>query len=129
MKEESTLTEQALSSLPCSTIVYRAILKNSWINQDTRKVDASAYILRPEETGLSVRIAELCPPDKCAEKFKRCRTVVSLHVGKIRDIGLDVIADGADHASIERLPSNDPAKAERLAGLLAEQSRIAWEKH
>ncbi|MEH2362761.1 hypothetical protein [Nostoc sp.] len=49
-----------------------------------------------------------------------------MHVGRIRDLGLDVIQDSSDHANIIGLPdvNDDPVTAERLAGLLAKQSRI-----
>ncbi|MBI3469570.1 MAG: hypothetical protein HY000_41745 [Planctomycetes bacterium] len=53
--------------------------------------------------------------------------MLSLHVGRLRDIGLDVVPDEPQHANITNLPypQDDPVTAERLAGLIARQARIA----
>jgi hypothetical protein len=47
-------------------------------------------------------------------------------VGRIRDLGLDVVPDSPDHAYITGLPlqDDDPLNAERLARLLAGQARL-----
>lgn len=130
MKEESTFGKPKLEPLPCSTIVYRVLLKKRWINQDTGTVEAGAYFLREKEKerGLSVNIEGRCSPQQCADKFDKCFGVASLHVGRIRDLdlGLDVIAGETDHALITGLPyqNDNLAEAERIAGLLAKQSRI-----
>lgn len=131
MSEQSTDDDAVeFGALPCSAIVYRALLKKQWINEDTGKVKADAYFLREKEkyTGLSVNIAKTCSPQQCAEGFRKCFGVTSLHVRRIRDIGLDVVQDTSDHASIINLPyiEDNRAEAERLAGLLAKQSRIIY---
>jgi hypothetical protein len=128
MNEESACTKQISNFLPCSTIVYRALLSKDWLDPDTGEVTENAYLLRDyrNETKLSVKIAEICTAEKCKSQFSPCFGVASLHVGRIRDIGLDVVADRDDHASIIGLPSkkHDPDRAEQLASKLAEQSRI-----
>ena len=113
--------------LSCDAIVYR-ILRKRWINKDTGEVLPDAFFLRKEqnEVGVSVDIATACTPAECASKFKKCNAVASLHVGRVRDLGLDIIQDTPIHANIMNLPyrEDDPATAERLAGMLAKQSRI-----
>lgn len=122
---EIIITEFAI--LPCSEIVYRALMKKKWINEDTGRIRPDAFFLRKhrEETGLSVNIAAVCTPEDCAERFK-CKAVASLHIGNVRNLGLDIVQDNFNHANITGLPyrEDDLAEAERLAGLLAKQSRI-----
>ncbi|MBD0263955.1 MAG: hypothetical protein ICV78_14865 [Tolypothrix sp. Co-bin9] len=130
MNEKSASGKPKSEPLPCNAIVYRVLLKKRWINEDTQRVDAGAYFLREKEkdTGLSVNIAASCSPQQCTEKFDKCFGVASLHVGRIRELGLDVVADKPDHAYIKGLPYKEDnlAEAERLAGLLAKQSRIVY---
>ena len=128
MNERAAGSKAEFEPLPCSSIVYRALLRKRWIDQDTGKVKADAYFLRHSEQGLSVNIAETCSPEQCANLFKNCFGVASLHVGRVRDLGLDVVRDSRTHANITGLPhsTDDLAEAERLAGLLAKQSCIVW---
>ncbi|BAZ66554.1 hypothetical protein NIES4106_13060 [Fischerella sp. NIES-4106] len=95
MNEQSASGRPKSEPLPCSAIVYRALLKKRWLNQDIGRVEAGAYLLREKEKnrGLSVNIAAICSPQKCAGKFDKCFGVASLHVGRIRELGLDVVAD------------------------------------
>lgn len=129
MNENST-GDVELGPLLSSAIVYRALLRKRWIDQDTGKVKADAYFLREKEknTGLSVSIALTCSPQQCAKKFLECFGVASLNVGRIRDIGLDVVPDSLNHANITGLPyrEDDRDGAERFAGLLARQSCVVW---
>ncbi len=112
--------------LPCNSLVYRA-LKKKWVNEDTGEILADAFFLRKDigETGVSVNIASVCSPQDCAARFKR-KFVASLHVGNVRNLGLDIIQDMPNHANITGLQyrEDDLADAERLASLLAKQSRI-----
>jgi hypothetical protein len=128
MNEESASNKAEFEPLSCSSIIYRALLRKRWIDQDTGRVKADAYFLRDSEAGLSVNIAEVCSPEQCAKPFINCFGVASLHVGRVRDLGLDVVRDSQIHANITGLPhrADDVAEAERLAGLLAKQSRIVW---
>jgi hypothetical protein len=111
-----------------SAIVYRALLRKQWIDEDTGRVKADAYFLRPHEPGLSVNLASVCSPEDCARFFRKCYGIASLKVGDVREIGLDVKQDTVIHANITGLPDRDQdlAKAERLAGLLAKRSALAW---
>ena len=130
MTEKSSENAAEFEPLLCSAIVYRALLRKRWIDRDTNRVTSSAYILRKEqsESGLSVRIARNCTPEQCAAKFRNCYGVASLHVGRIRDLGLDVVPDSPSHAQILGLPDPeyDLHGAEKFALLLAKQSRIVW---
>ena len=78
---------------------------------------------------LSVNIASMCSPEKCAGLFRKCYGVASLEVGRVREIGLDVEQDSRNHANIVGLPHREDelAEAERLAGLLAKRSHIVWQ--
>jgi hypothetical protein len=75
-----------------------------------------------DDDGLSVNIES---PRSCAATLKNCH-VASLHVGRIRDLGLDVVIDDPPHANITGLPriSEDRTRAERLASQLAKQARF-----
>lgn len=127
---EQYSSDATFDPLPDSAIVYRALLRKNWIDENTVRVKADAYFLRKDknEQGLSVRIASVCSPDECAARFRNCYGVASLNVGCIRDIGLDVVPDSSSHANIIGLPyvEDDRDMAERLARLLAKQSRIQW---
>jgi hypothetical protein len=118
--------------LPCQTIVFRAIRSKSWIDEVNHRATADAFRRRSRENGgdddgLSVNLGSV---EACRAVLKKCQGVVSLHVGRVRDIGLDVRSDpeDADHALIVGLPypEDDPDTLETLAGALAEQSRLAW---
>lgn len=114
--------------LPCDAIVYRTLIKRRWINEDTGEVLPDAFFRRKErnEIGVSVDIAAAITPAECTGRFKKCNAVASLHVGRVRDLGLDIIQNKPTHANIMNLPyrENDAPTAERLAGMLAKQSRI-----
>ncbi|MEA5567258.1 hypothetical protein [Anabaena sp. UHCC 0399] len=115
--------------LPVDAVVYRAILRKQWINEDTGRVKADAYFLRAGEPGISVNLANACSPEQCAGLFRKCYAVASIEVRCIREIGLDVEQDSVNHANIVGLPyrEDDLAEAERLAGLLAKRSQIVWQ--
>jgi hypothetical protein len=120
--------------LACNTILYRGIRTKRHIDrtQEPPKPAVDLFIRRPstqeinDDDGLSVGIAELCPLDEFRLKFPF--GVLSLHVGRIRAIGLDVVADPEDptHALITSLPSREtePVNAESLARNLRDQSRL-----
>jgi hypothetical protein len=121
-------TNYPFDSLADSAIVYRALLRRQWIDETSDLVSLFAYLLRPNEPGLSVTIAKVCSPEQCAAKFKNCYGVASIQVGQIRELGLDAIPDSDSHAQIVGLPyvKDDRDRAERLADLLAERSRLVW---
>ncbi len=106
MTDSSEKILSEFAPLSCNAIVYRAIMKKRWLNEDTGQVLKEAFFLRKvrNETGVSVNIAAVCSPQDCAEKF-RCNAVASLHVGHVRDLGLDIIQDRPNHANITGLPT------------------------
>jgi len=124
MSESTVLQAPALE---CSCIVYRAA-RRRWVQQleGADVILPDAFLLRTQENGLSVRPASRVTPKQCAEGLTGCTGVLSLHVGRVRNIGLEVVADAEDHAEVRGLPhrSENAAEAERLAGLLAAQARI-----
>lgn len=115
-----------MEALSCSAIVYRAMSRKKWIDRENDRVLPAAFIRRPppqDESGLSVDIAS---PRSCHETLRNCYGVASLHVGRARDLRLDVIVDAPPHANIAGLPrqEDDRTEAEHLASLLAKQARI-----
>lgn len=109
-------------ALACSVIVFRAFRSKSWFDDATKRVTSAAFMRRPRDrTGISVAFT----PQE-AERYLNSYGVASLHVGRVRDIGLDVVADRPPHAVITGLPfdEDDRREAERLAGLLARQARL-----
>ena len=92
-------------------------------------------MLRPlpqDEDGLSVDY-NVAVPDGCAPDLSGKKAIVSLHVGWIRNLTLDVIPDTDMHAVITELPREadgfDSAEAaENLARELAEMARTIWQK-
>jgi len=132
MSEEASGSGAHHEPLPCQTIVFRALRSKSWIDEENHRATADAFRRRSRENGgdddglsLNRRSAEAC-----RAVLKKCQGVVSLHVGRVRDIGLDVRIDpqDPDHALIigQPYPEDDPDTLETLAGALAEQSRLAW---
>lgn len=130
--------------LQCEAIVWRLLRKKAWIDQDTLGADArailpDAYLRRQgvDTDGLSVGIKGVCTLEEFKASLNKVHGVVSLHVGRVRDLPLDVLPDDPQmaeeqgfrydpcHANIVHLPyvEDDPKEAERLAGLLARQSR------
>jgi hypothetical protein len=115
-----------MPSLPCSTIVFRAMLRKRWLDPVSRTILPAAFVRRDppaDDDGLSVDVHS---PASCAAPFHACFGVGSLHVGRIRDLLLDVDVDAAPHANITGLPrpAEDRARAEWLASQLAKQARL-----
>jgi len=69
-------------------------------------------------------------PEGCAKGLTGKKAIVSLHVGRLRDIGLDFVADTATHAAIKNMPRPeiDTLQAERVAMQLVMMSRRVWHK-
>jgi hypothetical protein len=115
-----------MEDLPCSTIVYRAMARKNWIDCTANRVLPAAFIRRPppkDDDGLSVDVQSA---GSCRAALNTCYGVVSLHVGRVRDLRLDVVVDALPHANIVGLPrqTDDRTEAERLASELARQARI-----
>jgi hypothetical protein len=116
--------------LACEVVVFRAATKRKHV--DGPRFAPAAFLRRPQDAGLSVNYD--CDPEECGKNFNPRYGVASLHVGRIRDIGLTVEGDDPGpppHAEILGVPPNLPEterEAERLAGLLSEQSRTVFER-
>lgn len=118
----------AVDSLPCSTIVYRTITRASDFDKDQGRALANAFHRRQRDLdGVSVDYG--LPPSECGLQLAGRRAVVSLHVGRVRNIGLDVVPNHVpNHANIVGMPfrEHDSDRAEKLAKALATQARVAW---
>ena len=126
--------------IPCSTILYRAILRRAWFDpDDPASVKADAFFRRrPEEKGgvrnpkdedgLSLFKALHIDPEACMAEFSRCYGIVSLHAGTLMDLGLELVDDNQDTRKVLvcNLPFENPndALAEKLAGDVAKSARI-----
>jgi hypothetical protein len=123
-------TQEPYPQLADDAFVYRALLRQSWIDEDTGKTKRDAYYLRFDrsETGLSVNVASVYEPEACAARFRNCYGIALLQVGDIRNINLDVLRDSIGHANIIGLPyrESDRLQADRLARLLSRMSKIVW---
>ena len=116
---------------PCGTIVYRLILRRSWIDPDDQtKIKAEAFMRRTtDEDGLSVFDSYRIEQQACIETSNSCHGIATLHVGTLRNGGLTVIRDPTDWRKI--LITNAPfensgdANQEHLADTIAEGARIA----
>jgi hypothetical protein len=121
---------QEYQQLADDNFIYRALLRQSWINEDTGRVKRDAYYLRFDrgEIGLSVNVASACTPEACATRFRSCYGIARLKVGDVRSTGLDVLRDSLIHANILGLPyrENDRLGADHFSRLLAQCSEIIW---
>ena len=115
-----------MNALSCSAIVYRAMARRKWIDGQLHQVLPAAFKLRSapkDPQGLSVDTES---PRSCHKTLRECFGVVSLHVGRVRDQGLDVVVDESPHANVTGLPreAENRTESERLASLLSRQARI-----
>lgn len=136
-------------ALECSTLVFR-VLKPSWL--DDGEIVSQAFILREIEEGVfETGLSVLNNIDNALKVLQKPKVVVSLHVGKIRDLGpvlmldLDVIPDdepdpkidvnNITHAEIRGMPPPNSIEnaliAERVATALIGLTKnrdFAWER-
>lgn len=122
---DSVGTENGFPELPCTKIVHRALIWENWVDRQTGHILPSAFIRRARERGLSVGI-DVSVHEYLQSRFsKPTYGAGSLHVGRVRDLGLQVIQDKVDHGEIRGLPlrEENAAEAERLASKLARQAR------
>ena len=117
--------------IPCNAILYRLLTKSLWIDPDGG-VAPAAFYRRPDEKGISVFIAAVCPLEEAQTILNKVRGIVTLHTGRIRDLGLEVVSDPVDmrHAEIIGAPlrDDDEGLATYYADLLAEQARLVWKQ-
>lgn len=106
----------------CGQIVYRAVIYENWIKN--ARVRPQAFTrLNKDVMGLSVGPT---PEDSSRGFSLPIHGYLSLHVGHVRDIQLDVVPDTPTHANIIGVPFRDENEVEhgRLTRLLAAQARI-----
>ncbi len=125
-------SEELGDTLPCSVLLYRGARSSNWLNPDEDQFLPIAFKLRHSENDLSVDIMSLCSEEETMAGLNKCHGLATLHTGRIRDLGLDVVPDALinnpAHAKIIGLPSQDEdiAKTEFFATELARQSRVVW---
>lgn len=99
---------------PCNAIIYRTIRRKDWFDPDdeTRvvdvafarrlpKIDADGGVIDPgDNDGLSLFDSFHIEARACIEQELTCHGLVTLHVGTLRDAGLEVIRDPNDHRKI-----------------------------
>jgi hypothetical protein len=126
MIEQSSGSASEFEELSDNAVVYRA-LRKGWIDRDRSIVKSDAYYLRQRinEQGISVNFSI----EQSLKALKNCEGVASLNVGKIRELGLNVVRDSLSHGSIIGLPyrEDNRSTADELALLLSRLSRIVWE--
>jgi hypothetical protein len=94
-------------TLPCGTIVFRAILNKDWVIGD-KSVHWLAFQLREEDKG---KVSLLMTTQASEEHFsKPTYGNISVHVGRLRDIVIEgeklgIEQDQETHASIIGLPN------------------------
>jgi hypothetical protein len=117
-----------VNKLTDDTLLYRAITKKTWIDPDTKKIDAQAFILRflqkkeRFEAGLSCDLI----PDNCYQYLNKCFGIIQLSVGDVRILGLDVDNDHDTYVNIINLPNPDSQKKESkdIAVKLAKKAKL-----
>jgi hypothetical protein len=111
-----------LIPLDCTVLLLRALRAASWVDNLHE-----AFLLRSEEIKTGLSVSHSCSIAECRNTLKKSYGVVSLHTGRVRLLGLDVLQDEAMHANVTGLPykEDNPAEAERFATLLAKQARFA----
>ncbi len=130
------------ATLECGTLVFR-VLKPSWLQEG--EIVSQAFILQEREGVFETGLSLLNSIDNALKVLKKPKAVVSLHVGRIKDLGLDVIpdtepdpkidADRITHAEIRGVPPPDNIEnaliSERFATALIELTKgrdFAWER-
>ena len=97
------------------------------MNSKQMKELSEAFFLRADEVDSGLSVNWNMTPEQARDQFDKCYGTVSLHVGRVRTLNLDVVPDEPTHANLTGLPykESEPREAERLANLLAQQAREA----
>ena len=110
-----------------ATRVHRVLKYPSCISKKDGKVNRKVFLRKlDEQDGLSVTNPLICTPEQVCATFSECFGTVTLQVGQIRGLGLDVIPDTepsdeypCDHALIIGLPPRDTDQNIYIAESLA----------
>jgi hypothetical protein len=108
--------------LECGAIVLRVLRNSGWM-----KDPSLAFLLRPDEIDTGLSVTWNMSIEDARNGFKKCYGALSLHVGRVRNLNLDVVPDEPQHANVKGLPHDNTKEAERFASLLAQQAREACE--
>lgn len=126
---------------PCNTIIYRTVRRASWFDPDdpSRVNDAAFMRRRPvvqnevvvdakDQDGLSCFDSFHIEATQCIEQERSCYGLITLHVGTLRDMGLEVIRDPQDYRKVlvTNMPFEEPEDPdmERLLDAVAGSARI-----
>jgi hypothetical protein len=121
--------------------IFRAITKKRWYDAIERRVSSAAFVLRAQETGLSVLKTVGCSREICLARQRDCFGEFVLETNRVRDLGLRVIDDEPDaldfsenHAEITQIPINpttleEKRRVEDLATDLAELSALHYDRY
>ena len=133
MSDQPRLPWNGAKELEDATLIYRAVLRERYIKNGIR---AANFIRRSSDTiGLSVNNPEACTPQQLCATFQECYGTLTLQVGRVRGLGLEVIPDTepdpnilCDHANITNLPfqNDNPERAEVLATALVGLVEQVW---
>lgn len=135
MSEVSQEAPVSFESLPCSDLLYRPVIDRRWFDRNTAEINDQTFRRkRSDKTGLSVNPARNYSVQQCIDcsAYTECFAVGTLHVGRVLDLGLNVILDSPHHGNIMGLPAYDEtgpendARREYLAIELLKQFRLLW---
>lgn len=121
--------------------IYRALLRDNWIDPDTNTILPVAFYLRPtrldgeREKGLSVLVTNTCPEKEDCQRIVpklKTRGACSLKVEDVKQQGLTVEVTRSEKGEILGLPHQDefPKEAKDHAEALASKSQLEklWAK-
>ncbi len=116
-------------------------MKRSWYDAASQRVLSAAFVLRGQDTGLSVLKAVGCSPQDCLADLNRCFGEFVVETDRVMGLGLRVVDDEPDaadfsdnHAEIIGIPAGratpeDVKIAEDFASELAELSTLHYDRH
>lgn len=118
-----------------SEAVCRTITRSTWISKVDGSLDPGAFLLKPDDVGLSVNYEPGCGEAYLSERFG-CYGAAHLDIVDIEALELHVVpdelVDNIFHALIMGLPAavsdmEQIGEAERIAGVLARMARlVTW---
>jgi hypothetical protein len=123
------------NQLTNDTTLYRAINKKNWIDPDTKRIDAQAFVLRflPKKDRFEIGLSCDLIPENCYQYLNKCFGIIQITVGEIRELGLEVDNDHDTHVNIINLPHPELQKMESkyIANELAKKAKIYqdWYDH
>jgi len=141
MSEASNETDSSYEALLDDATIYRLARRSSVVDKENGTFLPGAFLLEPDEEGLSVFPTETCTLTYAIQKILgKCHGVNILQVGDTRTlpvegVTLDVVRKEDPmhpgmHAEIVGLPyiEDDRIRANRAAELLANASQRVWRR-